>query len=51
LHPIFNILAKKQAQDNTSKAFEDKIWEADDVLRGDQNAAEYEGVVLSLIFF
>lgn len=34
----------------TSIGFEDKIWQAADVLRGNLNAAEYEGVVLGLIF-
>ena len=43
-------MAKKQAQDKTSIGFEDKIWKAADVLRGNLNAAEYEGVVLGLIF-
>lgn len=40
-------MAKK---DTTSIGFEDKIWKAADVLRGNLNAAEYEGVVLGLIF-
>jgi len=43
-------MAKKQTQDKTSIGFEDKIWKAADVLRGNLNAAEYEGVVLGLIF-
>ena len=33
-----------------SLGFEQKIWEAADTLRGNLNAAEYEGVVLGLIF-
>lgn len=37
-------------QDTISIGFEDKIWKAADVLRGNLNAAEYEGVVLGLIF-
>ena len=32
-----------------SLGFEQKIWEAADTLRGNLNAAEYEGVVLGLI--
>ena len=40
-------MAKK---DTTSIGFEDKIWKAADVLRGNLNASEYEGVVLGLIF-
>lgn len=42
-------MAKKQ-KDTISIGFEDKIWKAADVLRGNLNAAEYEGVVLGLIF-
>lgn len=34
-------MAKK---DTTSIGFEDKIWKAADVLRGNLNASEYEGV-------
>lgn len=34
----------------TSLGFEDEIWKAADLLRGNLNAAEYEGVVLGLIF-
>lgn len=41
-------MAKKK--DTISIGFEDKIWKAADVLRGNLNAAEYEGVVLGLIF-
>lgn len=41
-------MAKKT--DTISIGFEDKIWKAADVLRGNLNAAEYEGVVLGLIF-
>ncbi len=38
-------------KDNTAAiGFEEKIWKAADVLRGNLNAAEYEGVVLGLIF-
>lgn len=33
-----------------SLGFEDKIWKAADVLRGNLNASDYEGVVLGLIF-
>lgn len=36
--------------DTITIGFEDKIWKAADVLRGNLNAAEYEGVVLGLIF-
>ena len=42
-------MAKKKT-DTISIGFEDKIWKAADVLRGNLNAAEYEGVVLGLIF-
>ena len=42
-------MAKKE-QNTISIGFEDKIWKAADVLRGNLNAAEYEGVVLGLIF-
>lgn len=38
------------AKDTISIGFEDKIWKAADVLRGNLNASEYEGVVLGLIF-
>ena len=38
------------AKDTISIGFEDKIWNAADVLRGNLNASEYEGVVLGLIF-
>ena len=39
------------ADKNTAAiGFEQKIWEAADTLRGNLNAAEYEGVVLGLIF-
>ena len=38
------------AKDTISIGFEDKIWQAADVLRGNLNASEYEGVVLGLIF-
>lgn len=39
------------AKENTiSIGFEDKIWKAADVLRGNLNASDYEGVVLGLIF-
>lgn len=37
-------------KDTISIGFEDKIWKAADVLRGNLNASEYEGVVLGLIF-
>lgn len=40
----------KKTTDTISIGFEDKIWKAADVLRGNLNAAEYEGVVLGLIF-
>ena len=36
------------AKDTISIGFEDKIWKAADVLRGNLNASEYEGVVLGL---
>ena len=38
------------SKDTISIGFEDKIWKAADVLRGNLNASEYEGVVLGLIF-
>lgn len=38
------------AKDTISIGFEEQIWKAADVLRGNLNAAEYEGVVLGLIF-
>lgn len=38
------------AKDTISIGFEDKIWKAADMLRGNLNASEYEGVVLGLIF-
>ena len=41
-------MAKKE--NTTSIGFEDAIWRAADKLRGNLNAAEYEGVVLGLIF-
>lgn len=40
----------KQTKDTISIGFEDKIWQAADVLRGNLNASDYEGVVLGLIF-
>lgn len=40
-------MAKK---DTTSLGFEEKIWKAADNLRGNLSAAEYESVVLGLIF-
>ena len=44
-------MSKEQNAKNTaSLGFEQKIWEAADTLRGNLNAAEYEGVVLGLIF-
>lgn len=43
-------MAKKASDNTISIGFEDKIWKAADVLRGNLNAAEYEGVVLGLIF-
>ena len=42
-------MAKKK-ENTTSIGFEDAIWRAADKLRGNLNAAEYEGVVLGLIF-
>lgn len=42
-------MAKKNSN-TTSIGFEDAIWRAADKLRGNLNAAEYEGVVLGLIF-
>ena len=42
-------MAKIQ-NNTTSIGFEDAIWRAADKLRGNLNAAEYEGVVLGLIF-
>ena len=41
-------MAKKE--NTTSIGFEEKIWRAADKLRGNLDAAEYEGVVLGLIF-
>lgn len=38
------------AQNTISIGFEDQIWKAADLLRGNLNASEYEGVVLGLIF-
>ena len=38
-------------KNTASLGFEQKIWEAADTLRGNLNAAEYEVVVLGLIFF
>ncbi|MBO7098552.1 MAG: SAM-dependent DNA methyltransferase [Bacteroidaceae bacterium] len=40
----------KNKDNTTSIGFEDAIWRAADKLRGNLNAAEYEGVVLGLIF-
>ena len=42
-------MAKKN-ENTTSIGFEETIWRAADKLRGNLNAAEYEGVVLGLIF-
>ena len=39
-----------QEKNTISLGFEDKIWKAADVLRGNLNASDYEGVVLGLIF-
>lgn len=44
------IMAKKKTADTISIGFEDKIWKAADLLRGNLDAAEYKGVVLGLIF-
>ena len=44
-----NDMAKKK-DNTTSIGFEETIWRATDKLRGNLNAAEYEGVVLGLIF-
>ena len=41
-------MAKKQ--DTISIGFEEKIWKAADILRGNLSASQYEGVVLGLIF-
>ena len=41
-------MAKKE--NTTSIGFEEKIWRAADVLRGNLDAAEYKSVVLGLIF-
>lgn len=38
------------AEKNTSEGFEQKIWAAADILRGNMDAAEYKHVVLGLIF-
>ncbi len=40
----------KKAKDTTSIGFEEKIWKAADILRGNLSASQYEGVVLGLIF-
>lgn len=40
----------KNKDNTTSIGFENAIWKAADKLRGNLNAAEYEGVVLCLIF-
>jgi len=37
-------------KNTTSIGFEDKIWKAADLLRGNLSASQYEGVVLGLIF-
>ena len=42
-------MAKKK-DNTTSIGFEETFWRAADKLRGNLNAAEYEGVVLGLIF-
>lgn len=42
-------MAKKDTN-TTSIGFEEKIWKAADVLRGNLNPSQYEGVVLGLIF-
>ena len=42
-------MAKKN-QDTISIGFEEKIWKATDILRGNLSASQYEGVVLGLIF-
>ena len=41
-------MAKKQ--DTISIGFEEKIWKAADILRGNLSAAQYECGVLGLIF-
>ena len=41
-------MAKKQ--DTISIGFEEEIWKAADILRGNLSASQYEGVVLGLIF-
>lgn len=41
-------MAKKQ--DTISIGFEEKIWKAADIQRGNLSASQYEGVVLGLIF-
>ena len=47
-------MAKSKAKDtkkNTADVgFEDQLWNAADVLRGNLDAAEYKNVVLGLIF-
>ena len=47
---LTNLILTTMAKDTISIGFEDKIWKAADVLRGNLNASEYEGVVLGLIF-
>lgn len=37
-------------ENTTSIGFEEKIWKAADILRGNLSASQYEGVVLGLIF-
>lgn len=43
-------MAKKQQKNTAEIGFEDKLWAAADVLRGNLDAAEYKNVVLGLIF-
>ena len=40
----------KQKKSTADIGFEDKLWQAADVLRGNLDAAEYKNVVLGLIF-
>ena len=40
----------KKMNDTTSIGFEEKIWKAADILRGNLSASQYESVVLGLIF-
>ena len=42
--------AKNTKKNTADVGFEDQLWNAADVLRGNLDAAEYKNVVLGLIF-